>query len=74
MGAKNDPAAFWHRSNIIHEYHTAGYKAVYHGCVVHDLMKNVQRCAIGFERALNNLDGACYSCAETLCPGQKDLH
>jgi hypothetical protein len=71
---EDDPAAIGYGVDVIHENNTACFEAVDDGCIVDDLMKDVQGCAMGFECAFYDLDGARHACAKALCACKKDLH
>ena len=74
MGTEDDPAAVGHGCDIVHENNAAFLEAADDRRVMHDLMKNVQGRAMGFERALNDLDGTGYAGTKALCSREKDLH
>ena len=59
---------------VIDEGHAAFFKSLDNGRVVNDLMKDIEGRAVFEDGFFHDVDRACDPGAESLCPGEKDLH
>ena len=74
MGAVDHHAARRDFTDLVHEHDAAALEFFNHVLVVHDLVKDVDRRALGGEDLLNRLDRHVDAGTETAGIGQNDLH
>jgi hypothetical protein len=74
VGAEDQRGAIGHLGQILDEDRPGSAQAIDHVTVVHDLVAHVDRRAEGFQRALDDGDGAIHAGAEAARIGKQDVH
>ena len=74
MGAENGDAARRNLVQIVDEMRALGPETLDHVAVVHDLVAHIDRRPVFVQRALDNVDGALDSGAETPRLGKNHPH
>ena len=72
MRREHHRAVVGHLVELVDEHRAFGLEILDHIAVVHDLMADIDRPAIAFERAFHDLDGAIYTGAEAARAGEQD--
>jgi hypothetical protein len=62
--AENQNRAFWHFANRFDENRAAPPQLINDVAVMHDLVMNIDRLAVGFQRQVDNVNGTHHTCAE----------
>ena len=72
MGGEHDRAVVGHLVEFVDEHRALRLEVLDHVAIVHDLVADVDRPAIAFDRALHDLDGTVDAGAEAARAGEQD--